>query len=200
MNRLAPTLLTAITIVVLAGCGGGSSSNVAASSGSAGSIGLSYVNPTLSGDTFALVKDSASTSSILVLDLVGPDRSDSTFPACGVTFGFTLDTTKATWASIANGTLFATSTAAGNTLIQRWLDTATGSQLQGIVAYRGLATTVSDIGYASGKVIAKLTLTPVASASSGTVTLADSGQGTYIDNTGSTTSFTVAVGTLSLTE
>jgi hypothetical protein len=198
MNRLVPTLLTAITIVVLAGCGG--SSNVAASSGSTGSIGLSYVNPTLSGDTFALVKDSASTASILILDLVGPDSSDSTFPACGVTFGFTLDTTKATWGSIANGTLFATSTAAGNTLIQRWLDTATGSQLQGIVAYRGLATAVSDIGYASGKVIAKLTLTPVANASSGTVTLADGGQGTYIDNTGSTTSFTVAVGTLSLTE
>jgi len=114
-----------------------------------------------------------------------------------VTFGFTLDTTKATWTSLANGTLFATSTAAGNTLIQRWLDTATGSRIQGIVAYRGLGTTVSDIGYANGKVIAKLTLTPVAGASSGTVTLADSGQGTYIDNTGSTTTFTVAVGTLS---
>jgi len=64
MNRLVPTLLTVLTIVVLAGCGGGS--NAAAGSGSAG---LSYVNPTLSGDTFALVKDSASTSSNLVLDL-----------------------------------------------------------------------------------------------------------------------------------
>ena len=178
-------LIAAAALLVLAGCGGGST-GTAASSG-----GLAYVNPAGTQGQFALIQDAASTSAVLVLDLVGPDLT----PACGVTFGFDVDTTRAVWSTspvVANGTLFTPAT--GTQLVQGWVN---GARVQAIVANKGLAGQVADIGQSKG-VIGQIRLSPVPGAAAGAVTLTDNGLATLLDNTGTVTPVQVLVGTLTL--
>ena len=183
-------LIAAAALLVLAGCGGGSTG--AASSGSAASSsGLAYVNPTGTQGQFALIQDAASTSAVLVLDLVGPDHT----AACGVTFGFDVDATRAVWSTspvVANGTLFTPAT--GTQLVQGWVN---GARLQAIVANKGLSGQVGDIGQSKG-VIGKIRLSPLPGAAAGAVTLTDNGLATLLDNTGTTSPVQVLVGTLTL--
>lgn len=181
MNRLVPSFLAAAGLLGLAACGGGSSG------GGTPVSGLTYADPAGTAGNYALVKDAASTPSDLILDLVGPDGASEV----GLTFSFTLDTTKATWSSYANGTLF-TGT---QTLFQCW---ANGGTLQGIITNKGLANAVSDIGASTGGVIAKLHLAPVAGAAAGPVTLADGGLGTSMDMGGTPIPIHLLVGTLTL--
>jgi hypothetical protein len=184
-------LIAAAALLVLAGCGGGSTG--AASSGPAASSGgLAYVNPGGTQGQFALIQDAASTSAVLVLDLVGPDLT----PACGVTFGFDVDATRAVWSTkpvVANGTLFP-APATGIQLVQGWVN---GARLQAIVANKGLTGQVADIGQSKG-VIGQIRLTPVPGAAAGAVTLTDNGLGSLLDNTGTVTPVQVLVGTLTL--
>jgi hypothetical protein len=180
----------------LAACGGGSGKGAAgASSGGAGSVsGLAYVNPANAQGQFALVLDTAaSTSSSLVLDLVGPETSPAT-PAVGVTFGFNLDTTRAAWAAtpVLNGTLFTLGT--GVQLAQGWVN---GATLQGIIANKGLANQVADVGSGQG-VIGKIQLSPLPGAAAGAVSLVDNGLGTVLDSSGTPYAIQVQVGTLTL--
>jgi len=183
-------LIAVAALLLLAGCGGGSTG--AASSGPAGASGvLAYVNPAGTQGQFALIQDAASTSGVLVLDLVGPDLT----PACGVTFGFDVDATRAAWSTspvVANGTLFTPAT--GTQLAQGWVN---GARLQAIVANKGLAGQVSDIGQSKG-LIGQIRLTPVPGAAAGAVSLTDNGLASLLDNTGTVTPVQVLVGALTL--
>jgi hypothetical protein len=183
MKRLA---LSSSLLLVLAACGGSSGGGHS----DAASSGLSYTNPTGTSGNFALVLDSASTPSNLVLDLVGPSGT----PAVGVTFGFNVNFTQAAWATtpVANGTLFGTG---GATLLCKgW---ATGGSLQGIAANLGLTNQVGDIGPAKGT-LAKITLTPRLGAPTGYVTLTDSGLGTVLASDGTPMPIQIQVGSLVL--
>ena len=104
----------------------------------------------------------------------------------GVTFAFTVDTTRATWGtgpSVTNGTLFS------GQLVQGWVN---GATLQGIAANKGLANGVSDLGTG---IIAKIRLTP--GSATGSVNLADAGLGTILDQGGTPQPIKILVGTLS---
>lgn len=185
MKSLVQIALAAAALLGLAACGGGSSSSGVSSS----TTSLTYVNPTNTSGNYALMLDSSSTASSLVLKLVGPDGT----PAVGVTFAFDVDTTKATWATspvVTNGTLF-TGT---NKLVQGWVN---GGRLQGIAANKGLANQLSDIGVSTG-VLATVRLAPVSGAAAGTVTLTDSGLGTSMDQGGTPEAIHLLVGTLTL--
>jgi len=157
---------------------------------------LSYRNPNNTSGQFALVLDTAATtSSALVLDLIGPETSPAT-PAVGVTFGFNVDTTKAAWAAtpVINGTLF-TNPSPGLQLAQGWVK---GGTLQGIVSNKGFANQVNDIGVTQG-IIGKLALIPVQGGAADTaVSLADNGLGTVLDSSGTPYPIQVLVGTLTL--
>jgi len=184
--------LACAALLGLAGCGGGSSSSSSSSSSSGGggttkTGTLTYVNPTGYQGNCALVLDSASTSSNLILDVVGPAVAGT-----GMAFAFNVDTTKVKWATspaLTNGGLFP----ATGTIAQGWV---AGSQLQGIVTYKGLSTQVADL---SKGVIAKIVLTPVAGATAGTVSLTDAGIGNLMTTNGPS-AYTVQfmVGTLTL--
>ena len=193
MSRLLSTLPVLAALLGLAACGGSSSVQPNATSGS--SSGLSYTNPTLTQGQLALVRDSASTGSALVLDLVLPEDSQNPTPAVGVTFGFQVDTTRAAWASspVANGTLF--TTGSGGQVVRGWVQ---GGQLQGIVSNKGYAAQVSDIGNAGGAVIARITLAQVPGGASGTVQFTDSGLGAILDSSGTPDPVTVSIGALTL--
>ena len=169
---LLPTLTGAV--LALAGCGG--SHTAAPAVTQAATRTLTYVNPVQPSGAFALVQDPASTATRLVLDVVGPSGYAST----GVTFSFDVDTSRAVWATapaITNGTVF-TSLGTGTQLVQAWVS---GARLQGIVATKGLSNQVANVGLG---VIATIVLTPAAGAVPGTVSLVDSGFGTYLDASG----------------
>ncbi len=193
MNRPLCTLMAFAALLGLAACGGSSSVMPGAASGS--SPGLNYTNPTLTQGQLALVRDSASTGSALVLDLVLPEDSQNPTPALGVTFGFQVDTTRAAWFSspVANGSLF--TTGSGGQVVRGWVQ---GGQLQGIVSNKGYAAQVGDIGNAGGAVIARITLAPVQGGASGTVQFTDNGLGTILDSSGTPYPVTVSIGTLTL--
>jgi hypothetical protein len=191
MKRLFLPAAATLALLGLAACGGGSSSLSPASP--TGTKALTYQNPSQAKGQFALIQDAATTSTTLVLDLVGP-VSSTVIPACGVSFGFALnDTTQAAWATgpaLTNGVVFTQST----NLVEGWVKTAT---IQGIVANKGTASPAADISKAAG-VLATIKLTPVQGGASGTVPLADGGLGAYTDPSGSANGFSIAVGTLSL--
>lgn len=181
-------VFTAAALLVLAGCGGGSSGGAA--SGAAASR-LVYVNPANTQGRFALILDAASTPALLVLDLVGPDLT----PACGVSFGFDVDATRAAWSTspvVVNGTLFTPAT--GTQLVQGWVN---GARLQAVVANKGLGGQVGDIGRSKG-VIGQIRLIPVPGAAAGAVTLTDNGLATILDSSGTPSPVPVLVGTLTL--
>jgi hypothetical protein len=179
MKRLILPSLTGLALLSLCACGGGSSSSSSATTGT-----LSYVNPSNASGNYALVLDSAATSTNLVLDVVGPAAATigQGTPATGLSFGFDVDTTYAVWSTSApftNGTVF-TDLGGGTQLDQAWVS---GKTLQGIVSYKGLSNPVADIG---AGIIAKITLTPAgaAPASPVTVSLTDIGLGALMDNQG----------------
>jgi hypothetical protein len=77
-------------------CGGGASSDVAPA------ITLNYTNPTTANADWQLVKDSTSSTSRLVLDLMAPTAPTVT-SGQGITLILTTDTSKATWATFSSG-------------------------------------------------------------------------------------------------
>lgn len=203
MKRILVSSLAGVVLLGLLGCGGGGGSS---SGGGTPNVGtLTYVNPTNYPATFpgfALVEDPNSTSSNLILDLVGPHLRNQQgqvvpYPAAGLTFGFSADSTRVAWAgsnpnAITNGNIFT----AGNSsqLIYGWV---TGGSLQGILSAKGFNNMVTDIG--DSGILAKVTLKPVPGAATGTVTLTDSGLGNLMDNNGPPAlPIQIAVGTLTL--
>ena len=93
--RYVVSLLATLWLAILVGCGGGSSGSSQSTqpTTTATTTSLSYQNPS-STTGFSLVQDTAaSTSTHLVLDLVGPSGTQT----LGVAIFLEVDTTKAVW-------------------------------------------------------------------------------------------------------
>jgi len=194
MKRILLPPLACVALLGLAGCGGsgGHSSPASGSSGSSSSHTLTYVNPTNASGTLALVLDAEATPTNLILDLVGGSSYPATGPATGVSFAFDVDTTQAVWSTVlTNGTLF-TNLGTGVQLARGWV---AGGRIQGLVSYKGSTSMVSDL---TTGVIAKVTLTPAANATAGTVSLVDAGLGAVIQQTPPAIPMQIAVGTLTV--
>lgn len=152
---------------------------------------LTYTDPTTG--TYKLVRNAASTSGHLVLDLIGPAATTGT----GVTATFSADTTKVTWANVA-------STDAANTFVQNGtaFNLGTGAQiLKGKVTGTVLQVAAAQKGIASPVALnvplLRIALDLKASQTTGTVTLsADSTKCLMLDGTGVFNPITVTVGTL----
>jgi hypothetical protein len=90
--RYAASLLAVLSLSILGGCGGGGSSS-SQSTQPTTATSLSYQNPTATTG-FSLVQDiAASTSTHLVLDLIGPSGTQT----LGIALFLSVDTTKAVW-------------------------------------------------------------------------------------------------------
>jgi hypothetical protein len=196
MKRLFLPFLACAAMLGLAACGGGggvsgSSSSSSGGGGTATTGTLTYVNPTGYSNVFyqcALVQDPSSTSTTLVLDVIGPYQ----IPAVGLSFAFDVDTSQAVWSTspvVTNGNLFTN----GNVIAQGWV---AGGRLQGLVTTKGMANQVKD---ASSGIIAKIALTAAPGAKAGTIIINDAGFGTLMDNSGPpATPVAFSIGTLTL--
>lgn len=154
---------------------------------------LAYTDPTTG--TYLLKKNAAmSTPTHLILDLVGPAATTGT----GVTATLSADTTKVTWANVAftdaantfiqNGTAFSLGTGA-----QILKGRVSGNVLQGAVAQKGTASPVS-----LNAPLLRVALDLKASQPTGAITFtADPAKCQVIDGTGTISTITVSVGTLS---
>ena len=101
-----------------------------------------------------------------------------------MTFSFDVDTTQAAWATspaLVNGTVFTDADLGGTNSTQLARAWVAGARLQGLVSIKGLSNPIADLG---AGVIAKITLTPAANATPGTVSLKDSGMGTLMTSFG----------------
>lgn len=153
---------------------------------------LAYTDPPTG--TYKLLKNSTlSTPTHLVLDLVGPAATTGS----GVTATFSADTTKVTWANVAagdpantlvqNGTAFTLGTAP-----QILKGKATGNVLQVTAAQKGTSSPVS-----LNAPLLRVALDLKASQPLGAVTLsADATKCQVLDGTGTFSTITVSVGTL----
>lgn len=185
-------LLSGSAALALAGflaCGGGGGGSSAPPTATS----LSYADPT--SGTYLLKKNTTlSTSTHLVLDLVGPASATGS----GVTATFSADTTKVAWANVSssdpantfvqNGSAFNLGAAP---LILR--GKLSGATLQVTAAQKGTGAPV-----ALGSPLLRVALDLKASQPAGTVALsADSTKGQVIDGTGAIVSpISVTVGVL----
>lgn len=191
MKTTAKLLTATAALLALTACGGGGgSSSGGGSTPPASATALNYTNPTANTAHFQLVKDSSSTATNLVLNLVGPTGTTGS----GVSFSFKVDSTKATWvttpAPVANGAVF--NLGSGVTLLTGKV-TASGStsELQGIASQKGMGSPVALNG-----VLARIQLKLVSGISPSSITFTDGGRGEVVSGGGINT-FTADVGTLS---
>jgi hypothetical protein len=100
MNAFAPAsraALAALVLLSLSACsGGGGGGGTPTPPAKTIADTLTYTNPTGSG--YLLVRDASSTSTHLVLNVVGPASTQLS----GVAFYLTADQTKVTWASVGS--------------------------------------------------------------------------------------------------
>lgn len=125
-------ILAGFALLALAACsGGGGGGGGTPTPSKTIADTLAYTNPTGSG--YLLVRNASSTSSHLILDLVGPASSVS-----GVGFSLSADQTKVTWSNVGsdkvNGPLFS------NALVKTKLS---GDVLQAGVYQKGTGAAVS---------------------------------------------------------
>lgn len=185
MHMLAYGIPAGLLVGCLA-CGGGGGG------GGSHSLGLAYTNPPNASQHYALVKDSASTATTLVLDLVGPTDANYQYSGLGVALSLQTDASKVTWGSVTNGTLFTQN--GGTPLV--WSNIVAGSNnqvIQGVAANKGLANAVPNLGTG---ILAKVTLTLNANATAGAVTLQDAGLSAFMDSNGSQWAMQIQAGTL----
>jgi len=179
-------VLSAVLGTLVACSGGGGSSSAAATSATA----LAYTAP--SSGTYQLVKSSTytSSSSHLVLDLVGPSATSLS----GVGFYLTVDSTKAKWATVDGSALAVSSAFTSPTVVKSQVS---GGTLQ-VGAYQ-LGTTAA-ITTGSSTVLATVALDLLSGVSAGTVTLAvPTGKAAILNAptaSSATTAISISVGTL----
>ena len=154
---------------------------------------LDYTNPT---GAFTLVKDTnLSTSSHLVLNLMGPAGTSAT----GVGFILTADTTKVSWSKpgssdtvLARSGLFDLGTASPQLVVGK----ATGDQLQ--VAFYQKGTTKPAVTFTSSSILASVALDLKGNIAVGsTVTLsAVAGKSLLTQGSGTPAAISIATGTI----
>ena len=191
--RLPGALPLCLALAALTGCGGGAALQNYGPPVTPGTR-LVYTNPGLQATGYLLVRDAASTDQALVLDLVHTSPAGA---AVGITFSFTVDTTRATWNAspiLVNGNVFAQG-AGGVQLARGWIS---GKQIEGIVSNKGLTGSVPDVSLAGAGILARIQLNLAPSPATGTVALADSGLSTVLGPLGDITPIQVQVGTLSV--
>ncbi len=185
--------LSALTLVSLAACsGGGGGGNTTPTPTKTIADRLDYTNPT--SGTFMLVKDPASTSTHLVLNLMGPVGTTTT----GVGFYLSADTTKVTWskpassdALLAHSGLFDLGTTP-----QLAAAKATGDQLQ--VGYYQKGTTKPAVTLSATSILASVALDLKANVPVGTAVALSGITGKAVLNNGTAapTTITITPGTI----
>jgi hypothetical protein len=187
----AAMALTTLILTGLMACGGGSSTPPPQPNPTpTTATSLVYTDP--SSGTYKLVKNTASTATHLVLDLVGPADTGS-----GVSVAFSADATKATWVDVppggttallvANGTQFDLGT--GTAILKA---KANGGALQAVVAQKGITNPASLNGP-----LLRVALDLKTGQAPDTVAFtADSAKCQVIDSTGAIAPITVSLGTL----
>ena len=192
MNRLlsGSAALTLAGFLACSGGGGGSTPPPPPPPPAPTATGLAYTDPVTG--TYKLVKNASSSTTHLVLDLVGPVGTGT-----GVSGTFSADTTKVTWANVAAGD-------PANTLVQNGTaftlgaapqilkGKATGNVLQATAAQKGTGSPVS-----LNAPLLRIALDLKASQPLGAITLsADATKCQVLDGTGTISTITVSVGTL----
>ncbi len=186
---LVPSLLAGL--LACGGGGGGGGSTTTNPPPKTVADRLDYTNP--SGGSFLLVKDTTlSTSSHLVLNLLGPAGSSAT----GVGFILSADTTKVTWTKptgtdtvLARSGLFDL----GTTTPQLVVGKNTGDQLQ--VAFYQKGTTKPPVTFTSTSVLASVALDLKSSIPVGTVVSISAVSGKAVLSQGSAAPQAIAIAT-----
>jgi len=187
--------LSGLAIAGLLACGGGGGGGGTNNNPPPKTVAdrLDYTNPT---GTYTLVKDTGlSTSSHLVLNLMGPAGTSAT----GVGFILTADSTKVTWSKpassdtvLAHSGLFDLGTVSPQLVVGK----ATGDQLQ--VAFYQKGTTKPAVTFTASSILASVALDLKANIAVGsTVTLsAVSGKSLLAQGSGTPTAISIATGTI----
>jgi hypothetical protein len=161
---------------------------LACGGGGAGSVEnyptLSYTNPATASADWQLVKDSTSTTSRVVLDLMAPSAAAGQ----GITLILTVDTTRASWATFSSGS-YVSGLAYGDPLVNK--ASVSGSAL------RIVAAQTSSVTYGSTPVL-QVALAIKSGATSGGASL--TGAEAFHTATGATaaTAISVDLGTLTV--
>lgn len=179
------SILGGSVLLTLVACGGGGGSDKPKTAS-----GLTYTDPT--SGTYQLKKNTTlSTSSKLVLDLVANNAGNG----AGVAFHLTADTTKVTWAKVAdadpeyvrNGAVF---TLGGGT--QALKGKVSSNTLQVVVSQKGVAGSPAMNG-----VLASVALSLKTGVAPGAVTLdVVSGKAQALSSTGDIGAITITKGSL----
>jgi hypothetical protein len=188
--RVTQSTLSALGLAVFLACGGGGGGSTAPPHTKTTADTLAYTNP--ASGTYMLVRNaSKSTSSHLVLDLIGPSGEVS-----GVGFYLTADQTKVTWTAVDPGDPEMTKSGIFSNTIAK--SKVSGGTLQAGVYQKGTTTAVSAI---AGTVLASVALdlrSNVSILNPPDVTLT-SGQAIILNpptNAVPTTSISIVTGTL----
>lgn len=160
-------------------CGGGASDSVAKA------VTLAYTNPATASADWQLVKDSTSSTSRLVLDLMAPTGTSGQ----GITLILTADTSKATWATFSSGSYVSGLPYATPLLANK--ASVNGSALRIVVAQ----DPAGSVTYSSTPVL-QVALNMASGAAVGNANLAAKA-GYHLD-AGTTSSITIDAGTLSV--
>jgi hypothetical protein len=170
---------TALLLTLACGGGGGGAAAAPASSPT-----LSYTNPATAPADWQLVKDSTSTASRVVLDLMAPTETTGQ----GITLILTVDTSRAAWAAFSSGS-YVSGLQYDNLLVNK-------ASLDG-AALRIVAAQTGAVSYGSAPVL-QVALDLGSGASSGGVSL--TGTSEYHTGQGalSATAISIDLGTLSV--
>ena len=189
MRNIISVSITAIILFGLLACsGGGDKEDPKPQPGPTYATGLNYTNPT--GTSYRLVKGAASTSNILILELVGPASASG----LGITFSIQTDTAKAKFVKVnssdaelaQNGNVFQLGTAP-----QFFKSVEDGNALLVSLAQKGSGNVRNLDG-----VLARVALQLQSGVTQGTtITLSATG-GNILSATGNPTPITIEVGSL----
>lgn len=195
LTRATLTLLGTLGLALSVACGGGGGGGGTTPTPVATS--LSYTDPTgVAATEYKLVKNNTSTSTHLILDLMGPATPTT---GNGASFELTTDTTKTTWVKVAapdaelihEGTTFALGTAPK--LIKAKLSAANATLTAGLFQKGTGAPAAVD----GTKALAQVSLDLKAGIAPGDVALSVVGAKCFLsDASGNPAAITVKVGTL----